>query len=103
MIKSKIRAFYQYDGRTKSDPFREELASGDIEYHLRRLPEELAYALETPNLQPTVTLIRSDLANRQIWLSIECCLSKNEYDNAIKQTLNGLDLFAEQLEFAETR
>ena len=103
MIKSRIKVFYQYDGPSKSAPFREELAQNQIEEHLGRFPDELAHALDGSDREATVELVSSNLAGREIFLSIECYLPTKEYDNALKRTLNGLDLFAEQLELTETQ
>lgn len=101
MIKAKIRAYYSYEGPTKSDPFREELSQDRINDHLERLPNELEHALAGSDSQEKVEVERTDLAKREILLLIECSLPKRDYDNALKRTLNGLDLFAEQLEFSE--
>ena len=101
MIRSKIRAYYEYSGPSKSDPFRNELTQEQVNDHLERFPSELEHALDGPGSSAKVEIEKTDTVNREITVLIESPLSTRDYDNALKRTLNGLDLFAEQLEFSE--
>jgi len=103
LITSKIRVFYRYDGPTISDFMRKKLSREVVQSHLQRFPEEFSDALTQSENQPTVFIERENLAGGEIWVTTQVDIDVKAYDQALKQTLNGLDLFADQLEFSETR
>ena len=82
---------------------RKKLSREVVQSHLQRFPEEFSDALTQSENQPTVFIERENLAGGEIWVTTQVDIDVKAYDQALKQTLNGLDLFADQLEFSETR
>jgi hypothetical protein len=89
------RVYYEYNGPSKSDPFRSPKDPHEIAEALRNFPNELPHFLSdqdaTVSDEPTQTDANS------IIVFVVTTLSEAATDEAVKRCLNGLDLFGQKL------
>lgn len=100
MIKAKYKVYYEYTGPTKSDPFSSQLSNDNIRDHLARFPDELSTLLWLDEASPKVEVEEENLDEHNIVVGVSSPLDDERYDTQLKKALNGLDLFAEELEKA---
>jgi len=84
----KYRPYYQYDGPTHSDPFREELSPEGADDRVESffLEIEQYFDEECTNLKQEGDLVLITSENNE-----------NECDESVKRCLNSLDLFANKV------
>lgn len=90
------RVYYEYNDRTKSDPFRSPKNPDEISKALRNFPNELPRLLSDPDATVSGEPTKKD-AN-SIIIFVATMLSEVATDEAVQRCLNGLDLFGEKLE-----
>lgn len=86
MSQYKYQPYYQYDGPTHSQPFREELTPEDIEYNIERFFSEIEQYFDEG------LAYLEKVSETCIEITTE--LSEAECDERVKRCLNNLDLYA---------
>lgn len=89
------RVFYQYNGRSHSDPFRSPKDSHEIAEALRNFPKELPHYLSDHDA--TVSSEPTKKETHSIIVFVATILDEAATDEAVKRCLNSLDLFGEKL------
>jgi len=97
VIKAKYKVYYEYTGPTKSDPFSSQLSNDSIRDHLARFPDELSTLLWLDETSSKVKVEEENLDQHNIVVAVSSPLDDERYDAQLKKALNGLDLFAEEL------
>ncbi|MBU1668995.1 hypothetical protein KKC13_11305 [bacterium] len=82
----KYQPYYQYDGVTLAQPFREELTQEEIEYNIESFFSDIDRYFDTH----TTTFERLS----ENCLEITTDISETECDERVKRCLNSLDLYA---------
>lgn len=94
MNQHRYRVYYEFNGRSKGDPFRTEKTAEQIQDALDRFKFELSVILEDDKARMSIL---PESAN-----SIVVTLETNQSDQSVllsmKWTLQGLDLLATKLE-----
>jgi hypothetical protein len=89
------RVYYEYNGPSKSEPFRSPKDQHEISEALRNFPNELPHLLSDQDATVSDEPTKKD-AN-SIIVFVATSLSEAATDEAVKRCLNGLDLFAKKL------
>jgi hypothetical protein len=87
--------YYQYNGPSRSDPFRSPKDSHEISEALRHFPNELPRYLFDQDATVSAEPSKKDL--NSIIVFVATILDETATDEAVKMCLNGLDLFGEKL------
>ena len=88
------RAYYEYNGPSQVDPFRKEKSTVQADEALMLFPLDLEHFLS----QGSKVEIPSDLNHSgSSYVTVVTLAEQSEVDEAVKNFLNGLDLFAEKL------
>lgn len=85
----KYKPYYDYNGPSRADPFRDRLDEEEASKNIARFFEEIGYYFEDGQ----ATFGRSD----EGVLIITTDLSGPDCDERVKRCLNGLDLFASKM------
>jgi hypothetical protein len=94
MSRHRYRVYYEFNGRTKGDPFRTEKTTEQIADVLGRVEFELSVILDDEAAQ----ISTSAESAKSVVLSLETTKPDETVLLALKSCLNGLDLFATKLE-----
>jgi hypothetical protein len=84
----KYKPYYQYDGPTHSDPFREELSPEEADEHIESFFQEIEQYFDEDSV---------DLKMEGDLISITGEINENDCDEVVKKCLNSLDLFANKV------
>lgn len=86
----KYQPYYQYDGETLAQPFREKLTEKEIEYNTESFFSDID------------RYFKDDMATfervSKNCLEITTDISETECDERVKQCLNSLDLYAHKIQ-----
>lgn len=89
------RVYYEYNGPSKSGPFRSPKDSHEISEALRNFPNELPHYLSDQDATVSDELTKRDTNSTIVFITTT--LDEAATDEAVKGCLNGLDLFGEKL------
>ena len=90
------RVYYEYNGPSYSDPFRSPKDSHEISEALRYFPNELPHYLFDQDATVSSESTKKD--PNSIIVFVATVLDETATDEAVKQCLNGLDLFGQKLQ-----
>lgn len=93
MDKYRYKVYYQFDGRTKADPFRVEKDSDQIADALSRVELELDVMLDDDDAKLSV----APIGPNEVALTVETTATEETFHRVFKKCLNGLDLYATRL------
>lgn len=85
----KYRPYYQYNGPTRSQPFREELSDDEVQRNLDRFFNEVGSYFDNVEAQ-------IDLPGDGV-VEITAQATQADCDERVKRCLNSLDLFAQKI------
>jgi len=93
MNRFSYRAYYQFTGPSRDDPFRSEKTEEDVGKAISRFPLELEHFLE----QGSVVEVPQGVSDfNSSFVTVVTDASEAQVDEAVKRCLNGLDLFAQK-------
>ncbi len=94
MSRHRYRVYYEFNGRTKGDPFRTEKTKEQIDDALGRVEFELSVILD----DDAARISTSPESAKSIILMVETTKPDETVLLSMKSCLNGLDLFSTRLE-----
>lgn len=94
MGRHRYRVYYEFNGRSKGDPFRTEKTQEQISDALERVEFELSVILD----DEAAKISTSRESARSAILVVETAKPDETVQLSMKACLNGLDLFATKLE-----
>jgi hypothetical protein len=89
------RIYYEWTGKTKSDPFAREKTQTEIETALREFPLELRHRLPDQAASLTTTEVHSGAT--EVNLAIATVASEEQATAALTTTLQSWSLFGDRL------
>ena len=89
------RVYYEYNGPSRSDPFRSRKNPHEITEALRNFPNELPHYLSDQDATVSGEPTQKDV--NSIIVIVVTTLDETATDEAVKRCLNEFDLFGEKL------
>jgi hypothetical protein len=89
----KLRVFYEYHGRTHSDPFASQKSPNQVRDALNNVGIRLSHQLANADVQTEPT--DAMLGDNSILVTVTTDKSKQVFDAVLKECLQKLRLFAE--------
>jgi hypothetical protein len=88
------RAYYEFNGPSRDDPFRSEKTTDEAAEALSRFPLELEHFVESGSI---VEVPLSTRDSNSSFVTVVTPANEAQVDEAVKRCLNGLDLFAQKI------
>lgn len=95
MNRFSYRVYYEYNGPSRSNPFRSRKDPHEITEAVRKFPNDLLHFLSDQG--GTVSVAPDKMDVNSIIVSVVTTLDETSTDEDVKRCLNAFDLFGEKL------